>query len=200
MVDQANQLRSYFTTYPNRTEKEFFPGIFWSFDFILVNYFEIYKAIYPEYALNSKGNRDPSAHRRFLEELVNEIFLYTDETFKKIPEKSENRYNYMPRVSGWPLKPSTIQNQEKEPISLSLEINRVSTKGRPYKSIPINVEPLKYHSHVKTTTRSYYLGCNFLIRQDLQLKVEKEDEKSDFSFPPSFIFKEGSLKEISLNI
>ena len=56
MVDQANQLRSYFTTHPNRTKKEFLPGIFWSFDFILVNCFEIYKAIYPEYALNSKGN------------------------------------------------------------------------------------------------------------------------------------------------
>ena len=28
IVDQANQLRSYFTTHPNRTEKEFFPGIF----------------------------------------------------------------------------------------------------------------------------------------------------------------------------
>ena len=62
------------------------------------------------------------------------------------------------------------------------------------------MEPLKYYSHVKTTTRSHCLGCNFLIRQDLQSKVEKEDEKSDFSFPPSFIFKEGSLEEISLNI
>src|ERR1700754_2697058 len=149
MVDQANQLRSYFTTYPNRTEKEFFPGIFWSFDFILVNYFEIYKAIYPEYALNSKGNRDPSAHRRFLEELVNEIFLYTDETFETRPEKSDNRYIYTSGRSGRPSKSSIIsQNQEKEPISLSLEINRLSTKGRPYKNIPINVEPLKYHSHV----------------------------------------------------
>ena len=95
MVDQANQLRSYFTTHPNRTEKEFFPGIFWSFDFILVNCFEIYKAIYLEFALNSKGNRDPKAYRRFLEELIDEIFLYTNETFEKKPEKRENRYIYI---------------------------------------------------------------------------------------------------------
>ena len=108
MVDQANQLRSYFTTHPNRTEKEFFPRIFWSFDFILVNCFEIYKAIYPEFALNSKGNRDLDAHRRFLEKLIDEIFLYTDETFEKRPEKSENRYIYTPRGPGRPLKSSTI--------------------------------------------------------------------------------------------
>ena len=104
MVDQANQLRSYFTTYPNRTEKEFFPGIFWSFDFILVNCFEIYKTIYLEFALNSKGNRDPNAYRRFLEKLVDEIFLYTDETFEKRPKKSKNRYIYTPRGVRRPLK------------------------------------------------------------------------------------------------
>ena len=136
-----------------------------------MNYFEIYKSIYPEFALNSKGNRDPNAHRRFLEELVDEIFLYTDKTFEKRPEKSENRYRYTPRNPGWPSKSSTLtqnqENQEKEPISLSLEINRLSTQGRPYKDIPINVEPLKYHTRVKIITRSYCLGCNFLIRQDL---------------------------------
>jgi len=49
MVDQANQLRSYFTTLPNRTEKEFFPGVFWSLDYILVNYYKIFIIIYPEY-------------------------------------------------------------------------------------------------------------------------------------------------------
>ena len=58
------------------------------------------------------------------------------------------------------------------------------------------MEPLKYHSHVKTTTRSYCLGCNFLIRQDLQNKIRKESEKSDFLYPPSLIFKEGTLEEI----
>jgi len=61
------------------------------------------------------------------------------------------------------------------------------------------VEPLKYHSHVKTTTRSYCLGCNFFLRQDLQLIEKKERQKSDFSFPASFIFKDGSLEEISIN-
>ena len=108
MVDQANQLRSYFTSHPNRTQKEFFPGIYWSFDFILVNCFEIYKAIYPEFALNSKGNRDPDAHRRFLEKLVDEIFLYTDETFETRPKKSKNRYIYTPRGPGRLSKSSTI--------------------------------------------------------------------------------------------
>ena len=128
IVDQANQLRFYFTTHSNRTEKEFFHGIYWSFDFILVNYFEIYKAIYPEFALNSKGNRDPKAHRRFLEKLVDEIFLYTDETFEKRPKKSENRYIYTPRGPRRPAKSSIIsQNREKESISLSLEINRLSS-------------------------------------------------------------------------
>ena len=62
------------------------------------------------------------------------------------------------------------------------------------------MEPLKYHTHVKTTTRSYCLGCNFLLRQDLQLFEKKEREKSDFSFPPSFIFKGGNLEEISLDL
>ena len=109
MVDQANQLRSYFTTHPNRTEKEFFPGIFWSFDFILVNCFEIYKAIYPEFALNSKGNRKSTAHRLFLEELVDSIFLYNDETFEKKPEKSEEEYIYTSRRRGRPQNPSILQ-------------------------------------------------------------------------------------------
>ena len=61
------------------------------------------------------------------------------------------------------------------------------------------MEPLKYHSHVKTTTRSYCLGCNFLLRQNLQLIEKKERQKSDFFFPPSLIFKEGSLEEISIS-
>ena len=130
-----------------------------------MNYFEIYKAIYPEFALNLKGKRDSKAYRRFLEKLIDEIFLYTDETFEKRPEKNENRYQYIPRNPGWPSKSSTIsRNQEKKPISLSLEINRLSIRGRPYKDFPINVEPLKYYSHVKTTTRSYCLGCGFFIR------------------------------------
>ena len=73
-----------------------------------MNYFEIYKAIYSEFALNSKGNRDPKAHKRFLEELVDEIFLYTNETFETRPEKSENRYTYTPRRRGRPSKPSPI--------------------------------------------------------------------------------------------
>ena len=60
------------------------------------------------------------------------------------------------------------------------------------------MEPLKYHSHVKTTTRSRCLGCNFLLRQDLQSIEKKERQKSDFSFPPSLVFKEGRLEEIAL--
>ena len=55
------------------------------------------------------------------------------------------------------------------------------------------MEPLKYHSHVKTTTRSHCLGCNFLIRQDLKSQEKKE---SEVSFSPSFIFKGGVLEKI----
>ena len=58
------------------------------------------------------------------------------------------------------------------------------------------MEPLIYHNHVRTTTRSYCLGCNFRIRQDLQ---SKQYRKNEFSFPPSFTFKEGRLEEISLD-
>ena len=61
------------------------------------------------------------------------------------------------------------------------------------------MEPLKYYNHVKTTTRSYYLGCNFVLRRDLQPKEPKKIEKRNHSFSPSFIFKEGSLEEISLD-
>ena len=62
------------------------------------------------------------------------------------------------------------------------------------------MEPLKYYSHVRTTTRSYCLGCNFIIRQDIQSKKEKKSKKLDLFYPLSFIFKEGNLEEISLDL
>ena len=73
IVDQANQLRSYFTTLPNRTEKEFLPRVFQSLDFILVNCYKIFITIYPEYSTYTTGNRDTTVHRRFIEDFINEI-------------------------------------------------------------------------------------------------------------------------------
>ena len=62
------------------------------------------------------------------------------------------------------------------------------------------MEPLQYHSHVRTTTRSYCLGYNFVLRRDIQSKKKKKNEELDLFYPPSFIFKEGNLEEISLNL
>jgi hypothetical protein len=60
-----------------------------------MNYFEIYKSIYLKFILNLKENRDLTAYKRFLKELINEIFFYINETFKKRLKKSKNRYIYI---------------------------------------------------------------------------------------------------------
>ena len=121
MVDQANQLRSYFTTLPNRTEKEFFPGVFWSLDFILVNCYKIFIIIYPEYLTYTTGNRDTTVHRRFIEDFINEIWQYTNETFETIPEESLKKVELIPRERGRPSLSKSLSKSQETSISIPLD-------------------------------------------------------------------------------
>ncbi len=136
MVDRANQLRSYFTTLPNRCEKEFFPGVFWSLDFIVVNCYRIYTTLYPD------ETRDHNAHRKFMEELINEIFQYTDKSFQTFPEKPPKKWQKIPRRPG---RPSSAQRASREQRTL---LSR----------------PSIVHHHVKTQKRSYCQVCGHIQR------------------------------------
>jgi hypothetical protein len=44
-VDIANQLRATVTVHFSRNKKEFFPGMFWSINMILTNYWKIYESL-----------------------------------------------------------------------------------------------------------------------------------------------------------
>jgi hypothetical protein len=46
LVDIANQLRATIIVHFSRNEKEFFPGIFWSINMILINCWKIYESLY----------------------------------------------------------------------------------------------------------------------------------------------------------
>jgi hypothetical protein len=73
-VDRANQLRSYFTAHFRRNEKEFFPGLIWCLDMVVTNCYKIHchinKPIDPK-----TGRPKSTAHRNFVENLVNLLFL-----------------------------------------------------------------------------------------------------------------------------
>jgi hypothetical protein len=51
LVDVANQLRAIVIVYFFRNEKEFFPGIFWAIDMILINYWKICESLYGPFIL-----------------------------------------------------------------------------------------------------------------------------------------------------
>jgi hypothetical protein len=150
-VDAANQLRSYFTALPNRCEKEFFPGVFWSLDVALVNCYIIYKTLYPEQYTINIGNRDRNAHRKFMEAFIDEVFQYMDETLETFPEKLEKKWEKIPRGRG---RPS---------LARSLSASQKTT-------VP---EPLEHHQHIKTEKRSSCRVCGY-IRQKISLEQEKK--------------------------
>jgi hypothetical protein len=150
-VDAANQLRSYFTALPNRCEKEFFPGVFWSLDVTLVNCYKIFITLYPEEHQTSTGNRDRNSHRKFMEAFIDEVFQYRDSTFETFPEKLEKKWEKIPRGCGRPsLARSILQTQE----------TFIST-------------PLEGHQHINTTKRSDCISCGFIRRKIDQDKPEK---------------------------
>jgi hypothetical protein len=148
MVDRANQLRSYFTTLPARCEKEFFPGLFWSLDFAMVNCYKIFMTLYPQYNETSTGNRDRNSHRKFMEEFISEIFQYTDQTFETFPEKPQEKWQKIPRRQG---RPSKAQS-----LSRSQESILLTSSGD--------------HQHINTTKRSFCRGCG-----SIRLKMDKEN-------------------------
>src|SRR5437762_3250728 len=99
LVDVANQLRAIATVYFSRNEKEFFPGIFWAIDIILTNYWKIYESLYGPFISPTK-KRQPTAHKIFLEALIELLFLCDFEkyaenvfgtSFKEYP-----KYSYIP--------------------------------------------------------------------------------------------------------
>jgi hypothetical protein len=155
MVDQANQLRSYFTSLPNRTQKDFFPGVFWSFDYTAVNCYKIFIAINPQYTLYRTGNRKTEAHRNFQELLIDEIFQYTDETLETFPVKPLKKAVLIPRAPGRPSLARIRSEPSKTPISSLLLFQEA-------------------HKHEKTTKRSFCLCCSLFQRIAGQNKTEKE--------------------------
>jgi hypothetical protein len=156
MVDQANQLRSYFTTLPNRCEKEFFPGVFWSLDFILVNCYKIFMTIYSNYYQDFNGIRKRNSHRQFLEAFIDECFQYTDETFNTVPKKPEQIFKKIPRRQGRP--------------SLSQEF----TKSQKTTTII----PLENHKHIKSKKRSYCRCCGY-IRRKIEAQKDPNIKQKD---------------------
>jgi hypothetical protein len=102
-VDIANQLRATATIHFSRNEKEFFPGIFWSIDMILTNYWKIYESLYSPF-LFSNNVRLRNIYREFLEVLVELLFCCDSEIYVETVSgttfKEYLKYSYIPYKSG----------------------------------------------------------------------------------------------------
>jgi Transposase IS4 len=72
-VDQANQLRAAFTTHFSRNQKEFFSEVFWAIDIAVSNSYKLHLALNGNQT-SSTGKRDPTQHRKWIEDLVNLLF------------------------------------------------------------------------------------------------------------------------------
>jgi hypothetical protein len=161
-VDVANQLRATATVHFSRNEKEFFPGMFWAIDMILTNCWKIYESLYGPF-LSSTGKKQSTAHRMFLEALVELLFLCDSEKYAEtVPGtsfKEYPKYSYLPHQPG--RKP---QFSESVPLNLT-NISRETPfifkgdPGRPQASIPAKITPISRHQHIKTTTRGWCLIC-----------------------------------------
>jgi hypothetical protein len=101
-VDIANQLRATATIHFSRNEKEFFPGIFWSIDMILTNYWKIYESLYSPF-LFSNNVRLRNIYREFLEVLVELLFCCDSETYTETV--SGTTFKEYPKYSYTPYKP-----------------------------------------------------------------------------------------------
>ncbi len=93
-VDQANQLRAFFTTHFSRNRKEFFPEVFFAIDIAVINSYKLNLAL-NESKTSSTENRKPTQHREYIEELVNLLFCIEDKDFSdKITQKPYPKYEY----------------------------------------------------------------------------------------------------------
>ena len=111
-------------------------------------------AIYPESSQSSSGNRNRNAHRDFMEQFIDEVFQYTDETFNTPIEKPISRFQKRPRGPG---RPSIARS--------------LSASQEPPTSIPIDLED---HQHIKTEKRSTCQVCGFIRRKDYQERLKSE--------------------------
>jgi hypothetical protein len=82
-VNVANQLRVTIIIYFSRNEKEFFPGMFWTINMILTNYWKIYESLYGPF-LSPNGIRLRNTYRKFLEALVELLFCCDSEIYAEI--------------------------------------------------------------------------------------------------------------------
>ena len=88
----ANQLRATAIVHFSRNEKEFFPGIFWAINIILINYWKIYENFYGPF-LSPTGKRQSGVYRMFLEALVELLFLCNSEEYaENVPGTSFTEY------------------------------------------------------------------------------------------------------------
>jgi hypothetical protein len=108
LVDIANQLRATVIIYFSRNKKEFFPGIFWSIDMILINYWKIYESLYSPF-LSSNSVRLRNIHREFLEVLIELLFCCDSETYVEIV--SGTTFKEYPKYSYTPHKPGPISSR-----------------------------------------------------------------------------------------
>jgi hypothetical protein len=100
-IDIANVFRATVTTHFNRCQKEYFPGIFFSFDISAVNLFKLYESLNGPF-LYTSGKPTSIVYRDFLESLVDLIFLCDLKEYANIVSgisfQSYPKYSY-PKIS-----------------------------------------------------------------------------------------------------
>jgi hypothetical protein len=155
-VNLANQLRATATTHFNRNEKEFFPGMFWSINMILTNFWKIYSKLYVPF-LSFTGFRRLEAYREFLETLIKLLFCCNSEIyaenvsgscFKDYPKYSYKTYKAGPKP--WYLDISSIGlSSQSRVTSFTFRDN----PEHPSTSIPAKITPILRYQHIKTVIK-----------------------------------------------
>jgi hypothetical protein len=168
-VDVANQLRASYTAHFQRNCKEFFPGMFWLVDMVNVNIWKIFQSLNESFLTYSTGNRDSRSHRKFLEILVDLLFLCTEEQYpEQVPQPLTSnpfdypRYSYIPREQ---LKRKAI-NELLQPIR--------GVIGRPSRSTLALSTSLSLHQHVPTETSGYCISCRNSTIEVERISIQKE--------------------------
>jgi hypothetical protein len=175
-VDVANQLRAPYTAHFQRNCKEFFPGMFWLVDMVNVNIWKIFQHQNQSFLTYSTGNRDSRSHRKFLEILVDLLFLCTEEQYpEQVPQPlATNPFNY-PRYLYTPRE----QLKRKAIEELLQPIRGVI--GRPLQRIPATFTALLHHQHIPTENYGRCIICRNSIttrearkQQNIEINLQKE--------------------------
>ena len=190
-VDVANQLRATATVHFSRNEKEFFPGMFWAIDMILTNCWKIYESLYGPF-LSSTQKRRPEAYRKFLEALVELLFLCNSEEYAEtVPGtsfKEYPQYGYIPHKSGPKPRFPESTPQSLTDISQKTPFVFKGDLGRPRVSIPAKITPISRHQHIKTTTRGWCLIC--------RNSEETQTAQESITYETTLKLSKGVLKEV----